>query len=70
MSVRPRHHEVGAQREVRAVDQEVLLLGAQRGEDALHALVAEQLEQLDRLRRRARRELRSSGVISSSASPL
>ena len=44
------HHEVGAQREVRAVDEEVLLLGAERREDAMHALVAEQLEQLDRLR--------------------
>ena len=44
-----RHHEVGAQREVAAVDEEVFLLGSERGVDALHALVAEQLEQLDRL---------------------
>ena len=43
------HHEVGAQRRSTAVDEEVLLLGPERGEDALDALVAEQLEQLDRL---------------------
>ena len=41
------HHEVGPHREVRAVDEEILLLGAERGVDAIHALVAEQLEQLD-----------------------
>ena len=43
------HHEIGPHREVRAVDEEILLLGAERGVDAIHALVAEQLEQLDGL---------------------
>ncbi len=57
------HHEVGAQREVRAVDEEIFLLGAERRVHALHALVAEQLEQLDRLVARARR---SCGAAASS----
>jgi hypothetical protein len=45
------HDEVGPQRVERAVDEEVLLLRAHRREDALHALVAEQLEERDRLLR-------------------
>ncbi len=40
--------QVGALEEVLLVDQEVLLLGADRGEDALALLVAEQPQRLDR----------------------
>ena len=57
-------------REVRAVDEEVLLLRTERRDDALDAAVAEQLEQRRWPWRRATSELRRSGVISSSASPL
>ena len=57
------HHEIGTQREVRAVDEEVFLLGAERREDALHALVAEELEQLDRF---LRERHRSCGAAASS----
>ena len=42
-----RHHEVGAEREVVAIYQEVLLLGAEGGVDAVDARIAQQLEQLD-----------------------
>ena len=41
------HHEVGAHRVVRAINNEVFLLGAHRGVDAVHALVAEEVEQFD-----------------------
>src|SRR5688500_9721260 len=41
------HHEVRAQAEVCAVDQEVFLLGAEGGENPLDALVAEELEELN-----------------------
>jgi len=43
------HHEIGAHGEMRAVDQEVFLLGTEGGVDALHSLVTEELEQGDRL---------------------
>jgi hypothetical protein len=42
-----RHHEIGTEREVAAVDEEILLLGSKRRVDALHALVAEELEEPD-----------------------
>ncbi|SRR6266852_733044 len=45
------HHQIRAHPEVRAIDEEILLLGSKRREDALYTLVAEQLEQLDRLLR-------------------
>ena len=38
------HHEVGTLREVTPVDQEILLLGAERGVDTLHSLVAQEFE--------------------------
>src|SRR5205085_6095757 len=37
------------ERELRTVDEEILLLRPHRREDAIHALVAEQLEELDGL---------------------
>src|SRR6185437_5529101 len=43
------HDEIRTQREVAAIDQEVFLLGAQRGVHAVDALVAQQLEHLDGL---------------------
>src|SRR5438552_6265671 len=44
----PAHHQVWSQPEVSAIDEEVFLLGAQSGENALHSLVADEIEQLDR----------------------
>ena len=44
----PGRDQVGALEVVLLVDQEVLLLGADRGEDALALLVAEQAQRLDR----------------------
>src|SRR4029079_6671569 len=44
----PRGHEVGALEEVLLVDEEVLLLRADRGEDTLRALVAQQPQRTDR----------------------
>jgi hypothetical protein len=35
------HHEIRAHPEVRAIDEEIFLLGSQGREDALHSLVAE-----------------------------
>ena len=56
--------QVGALEEVLLVDQEVLLLGADRGEDALGVLVAEQPQRADRrLRERVHRaQQRDLGV--------
>ena len=65
----PAHHQIGAHGVVRAIDEEVFLLGSEGGEDALDTLVAQELEELDGFLERTS-ELRSSGVISSSASPL
>ncbi len=45
----PSHHQIGAHGVVRAIDEEVFLLGPEGGEDALDTLVAEDLEELDGL---------------------
>ena len=41
------HDEVRTHSKVGAIDEEILLLGTERGEDALHSLVADKLEQRD-----------------------
>ena len=42
------HHQIWTQPEVRAIDQEILLLRSQGSEDALYSLVADEIEQRDR----------------------
>ncbi len=45
------HHQVRAHPEVRAIDEEVFLLGSKRREDSLYSSITKQLEQLDGLLR-------------------